>query len=278
MSHYPKNGLMARMNVIEEKYDKIFLLEEENNFEKYKLSEIFSSENIMFASFELIYVCYGKKETKCYIKDLKKHYDFIKIISSKELENNEINNINNNIYNEINFLILKNKNYSTDQILEKINAKKIFGDEIKTKLDINAFPLNNYFLEEYNNLSDIKRCYYDKVYIIKKNINIKINKNPSLFDKNKSINVDIININISDNSKIDKNQNYGIKNIIINDINKDTNNNNKGNINIKKMLEKFDNFELKINQMENDIKNLINKKFLELDNDVNSLLNDLNNI
>ena len=212
---------MSRMDFNEQKYDEIFLLEEEYKFDKLKFKDIPSSINDIFSFIKEIYVQYeffGKKKKKCLIKDLQNIFDFIKVIHYKKIENEEINN-NKIEYNEINFLILKNKNYSDDDILQKINNKKIFEIEIKSKLNINEYPLKNYFLkEDYNFISEQVKCFYDKVYTINKN----------------------------------------------------------------KIIEEFDNIEKSKNQVEKNIKenikDEINKSFLELDQIFNSFLIDLKEI
>ena len=123
MSYYSPNTLKARMNFTEEKYDKIFLLEDENIFENLNLnkSDIPSSINDIFSFLKLILVQYGKKEKKCKIKDLKIYFDFIKVIYSKENENNE-NNVNNSEYNENN---VNNSEYNEKtKIIQMIKSSK----------------------------------------------------------------------------------------------------------------------------------------------------------
>ena len=281
MSSYPPYSLMGRMNFIEGKYEKIFLLEDENNFDKLKFNDIPSSINDMFSCLKYIYVKYGKNEKKCLINNLKNYFDFIKVVNPKEIDNNESNN-NIIVYNEINFLILKNQNYSDDQVLQKINEKKVFENEIKSFLNINEFPLNNYYLKENNNLIKENGCYYNKVYIIKNNEK----KSLIYFNKNKSINIEIDNIYIGFENKIDynnqnknensnlfnnKNKNSGINNVIINNNIDD----NKDQSNINKALEKFNNFEMILKQMEQDFKKCTDIKFLEFKNYSKSILKDL---
>ena len=281
MSSYPPYSLMGRMNFIEGKYEKIFLLEDENNFDKLKFNDIPSSINDMFSCLKYIYVKYGKNEKKCLINNLKNYFDFIKVVNPKEIDNNESNN-NIIVYNEINFLILKNQNYSDDQVLQKINEKKVFENEIKSFLNINEFPLNNYYLKENNNLIKENGCYYNKVYIIKNNEKKSLN----YFNKNKSINIEIDNIYIGFESEIDyngrgkdensnlfnnKNKNSGINNVIINNNIDD----NKDQSNINKALEKFNNFEMILKQMEQDFKKCTDIKFLEFKNYSKSILKDL---
>ena len=148
----------------------------------------------------------------------------------------------------------------------------ILENEIKTILNINEFPLNNYFLKEENNLIKQNMCYYDKIYMIKY---IKNNISNS-FNKEKSVNIQIEYVNIENKnyenkSNIKKNDDNNVINKII--INND--NNNQGSNSTSKIIEKFNNFETLINQMENNFKDFINQKFLELNNYGNSILKDL---
>ena len=134
------------------------------------------------------------------INELKKNFNFIKI---------------KNDQNDMNFLVLK-KNYSSKDILMKINSKPIYGDEIKNILKVNKFPLDNHYLdekEEHNNL-------YDKIYFLgefreKDNKKI-INKNNNIME-NLNILVRKINV-IEQNLKNEIEDDFNAKNSQLDEI------------------------------------------------------------
>ena len=160
-----RRSIISRMNFNEDSVT-IFLLEDNGIFDISNInvsSRIGNEFNYFFNKINVKYEnLFEVEEGEYLIKDLNKYYDFIKVIYNYE-----------NKKNEIYFLILKNKNYSDDNILQKINDKAIFGNEIKEILKIDSFPINDYYLEEQQSDEDDKDQYikFDKIYILKKLIN-----------------------------------------------------------------------------------------------------------
>ena len=158
-------SIISRMNFNEDS-ETIFLLEDNGIFDITNInvsSHVGNEFNYFFNKINVKYEnLFEVEEGEYLIKDLNKYYDFIKVIYNYE-----------NKKNEIYFLILKNKNYSDDNILQKINDKAIFGNEIKEILKIDSFPINDYYLEEQQYDEDDKDQYikFDKIYILKKLIN-----------------------------------------------------------------------------------------------------------
>ena len=180
MNHFSSKSILSRMDINDD-CETFILLEEYGNFDMSMLKDIFCSQNENNSFLNILNIKYesltGIEEEKSTINNLKKYFEFIKI-----------KNMNDNKENEINFLILKNKNLSSDDILQTINEKAIFGNEIKKTLNLNEFPIDNYILEELQN--DDAYSYYDQVYFLKKgkkeNINNNIN-NTNKNDKNEII-------------------------------------------------------------------------------------------
>ena len=160
MSFSSHKYLMLRMNFNED-YETIILLEDNGVFDISQINDISNSSNEINNFLNTINVKYENlfeiEEKQCLINDLKNNFDFIKIIYNNE-----------NTKNEINYLVLKNKNYSADNILQKINEKAIFGNEIKKILNINLFPLNNYYLEETDKDKALYLSHFTKIYELKK--------------------------------------------------------------------------------------------------------------
>ena len=160
MSFSSHKYLMLRMNFNED-YETIILLEDNGVFDISQINDISNSSNEINNFLNTINVKYENlfevEEKQCLINDLKNNFDFIKIIYNNE-----------NTKNEINYLVLKNKNYSADNILQKINEKAIFGNEIKEMLNINSFPLDNFYLEENDIDKDPYYIYFNKIYELKK--------------------------------------------------------------------------------------------------------------
>ena len=133
-----RRSIISRMNFNEDSVT-IFLLEDNGIFDISNInvsSRIGNEFNYFFNKINVKYEnLFEVEEGEYLIKDLNKYYDFIKVIYNYE-----------NKKNEIYFLILKNKNYSDDNILQKINDKAIFGNEIKEILKIDSFPINDYYL------------------------------------------------------------------------------------------------------------------------------------
>ena len=158
-------SIISRMNFNEDS-ETIFLLEDNGIFDITNInvsSHVGNEFNYFFNKINVKYEnLFEVEEGEYLIKDLNKYYDFIKEIYNYE-----------NKKNEIYFLILKNNNYSDDNILQKINDKAIFGNEIKEILKNDSFPINDYYLEEQQYDEDDKDQYikFDKIYILKKLIN-----------------------------------------------------------------------------------------------------------
>ena len=182
MNHFSSKSILSRMDINDD-CETLILLEESGNFDMSIIKDIFCSQNENNSFLNILNIKYesltGIEEEKSTINNLKKYFDFIKI-----------KNINDNKKNEINFLILKNKNPSPDDILQTINEKAIFGNEIKKILNLNEFPIDNYILEEVQN--DDIYSYYDQVYSLKKGKkealnNININDKSEIIDRIKNL-------------------------------------------------------------------------------------------
>ena len=249
-----QKSLFSRMNFNTD-FDNIFLLENYHDFESI-IKEIPWSQNDINTFFNTIIVQYeflGKlEEKKCLINSLKNYFDFIKIIYKEN--------------NNINFLILNNNYYSGENIINKINDKAVLGKEIKTYLNINEFPLDNYILEEINKKDD-EYEYYDKIFILKeKNLtndkfNILENINNINNENNKNNDINKINFEINNINYL--NDNYKKNNIIYNNTNNENNKNNKNNKD-----NNINNNNFKINNI-NDLSDN-NKKSDISDNNINN--------
>lgn len=153
--------------------EKIILLDDIISFEASFIREILNMNIgnprysvISFLKINLLYdYLFEINEKTCGILNLKKNFDFIKILNKKD----------NKTVNEMNFIILKNKIYTKDSILDKINDKPLFGNYIKKALDIDEFPIEKkkYSLIDESNNEKEKYIFYDKIYVLN---NIKDNK------------------------------------------------------------------------------------------------------
>ena len=158
-------SILSRMNISKEN-EKIILLEDYETFDMFLIKEISNikdnySDINSFLKMDVLYDEMFERNNKTYrIIDLKNNFDFIKILNRK----------NEKVY-FINFLILKNNNYTCDDILEKINKKIIFGNYIKDHMNLEKFPIDNdvYILIEENINNYKKYNFYDKVYSLIKN-------------------------------------------------------------------------------------------------------------
>ncbi len=158
-------SILSRMNISKEN-EKIILLEDYETFDMFLIKEISNikdnySDINLFLKMEVLYDEMFERNNKTYrIIDLKNNFDFIKILNRK----------NEKVY-FINFLILKNNNYTCDDILEKINKKIIFGNYIKDNMNLEKFPIDNdeYIWVEVNINNYKKYNFYDKVYCLIKN-------------------------------------------------------------------------------------------------------------
>ena len=146
--------------------EKIILLDNIIDFDVSFIREILSMNisnprcNVLsFLKIKLLYeYLFEINEKTCGILNLKNNFDFIKILNKKD----------NNIVGEMNFLVLKNKIYTKESILDQINDKPLFGNYIKNNLDINEYPIDKkqYTLIEVNNNEKEKYIFYDKVYAL----------------------------------------------------------------------------------------------------------------
>ena len=158
-------SILSRMNISKEN-EKIILLEDYETFDMFLIKEISNikdnySDINSFLKMDVLYDEMFERNNKTYrVIDLKNNFDFIKILNRK----------NEKVY-FINFLILKNNNYTCDDILEKINKKIIFGNYIKDHMNLEKFPIDNdvYILIEENINNYKKYNFYDKVYSLIKN-------------------------------------------------------------------------------------------------------------
>ena len=231
----------TRMKNLYDGYDYIYMLEDYESYNNSNLKEVNISQNEINIFQNLVIVCYdsseGIKEGKFSINELKQNFLFIKIINN----NNE----------EINFLVLNNKNYTEDELLEKINNKATFGNDIKKNLMLDEFPINNYYLQRNYNISN--DTLYDEIYILEKG--------------NKKNNINSIN-NISQMSKYSNDDNINYEGEIINSIKKLEEKMNKIENNLEKkieenskvMNERLNNLENLFKLINDLIKNKYNKK------------------
>lgn len=160
-----RKSILSRMDFNSDT-EKIILLDEIIKFDVSFIREILSMNisnprcNVLsFLKIKLLYeYLFEKNEKTCGILNLKKNFDFIKILNKKD----------NNIAGEMNFLVLKNKIYTKESILDQINDKPIFGNDIKNNLDIDEYPIDKkkYTLIEVNNNEKEKYIFYDKVYAL----------------------------------------------------------------------------------------------------------------
>ena len=158
-------SILSRMNISKEN-EKIILLEDYETFDMFLIKEISNikdnySDINLFLKMEVLYdEMFERNNKTCRIIDLKNNFDFIKILNRK----------NEKVY-FINFLILKNNNYTCDDILEKINKKIIFGNYIKDNMNLEKFPIDNdeYICVEENINNYKKYNFYDKVYSLIQN-------------------------------------------------------------------------------------------------------------
>ena len=162
---------------------------------------------------------------------LKKIYAFCKIYSEHD--------------KSIKVLMLRAENYDPNSILKRINEIRFFKGAFKNYLNIDEFPIKNYYLEEKklllnigNNIDNTKmkgtenyQQDIEKEFILKKinnnqnNINQKDNSN--IFDLNSS--EAMANLNKVNLANINNNTNPYINNNNINNGNKNNNNNVQAN-------------------------------------------------
>ena len=156
-------SILSRMN-IKEMNEEIILLEDYEQIDINFIREISNIRNNLYDMISILKIgvlheeIFSKKKRLCSVIELKRNFEFIKILNEE----------NNKIY-EINFLILKNRNYTVDDILKKINTLIIFGNDIKEYLNLDKFPIdyNEYILFEqnFNECNEYKKYnFYDKVY------------------------------------------------------------------------------------------------------------------
>ena len=160
-----RKSILSRMDFNSDT-EKIILLDDIIKFDVSFIREILSMNisnprcNVLsFLKIKLLYeYLFEKNEKTCGILNLKKNFDFIKILNKKD----------NNIAGEMNFLVLKNKIYTKESILDQINDKPIFGNDIKNNLDIDEYPIDKkkFTLIEVNNNEKEKYIFYDKVYAL----------------------------------------------------------------------------------------------------------------
>lgn len=187
------NSIVYRMNFNGEP-ESIIMLEDSGIYDISKIEEKFDLQKEIDALFSIIRVKYYDKceikEKICSINDLKENFYFIKIINYN----------NDKGKRDINFLASnKNKQYSSDGILSKMNNKVKFGNIIKEILNIDEFPIKKYFLKEENKYNFYP--YYDKIYILK-----KINLFNTSFDRenDEKLNNSINNNNNNESNSIEK--------------------------------------------------------------------------
>ena len=229
-----------RMSYIHDK-EKIYMLEDCDDYCKSQIKEApVNPYAINIYQDRIIVECFdymnGTEEKEYFINDLKQFFHFVKII-----------NLNNKEQREINFLIFKNKpkssmnliNNEENEILEKINNKACLGNKIKNILNIDEFPLENYFLEKLEGKSN----FYDKIFALKKN--------------NSYENGNSQNSNINFNNINNPYNNSNFNNVINNNIINSNNNNNFDNNNNNELIKKMDNIENRINGIEKKLDEIL---------------------
>ena len=180
-SQYGQPNCKKRMNSSQDK-EKIYLLEDCEDFCKSEIKEaeiIPNSKNIFqsWITVECFDYMNGVEEKKYFIQDLKNLFYLVKIINTNSMEENEIN-----------FLVSKENQFLPNEeteILNKINNKACFGNKIKKILNIDEFPLENYYLEK----EKAKINIYDKIYSLKKKI-LKYNSSNIFQNNDQNVNND----------------------------------------------------------------------------------------
>jgi len=176
-SQYGQPNCKKRMNSSQDK-EKIYLLEDCEDFCKSEIKEaeiIPNSKNIFqsWITVECFDYMNGAEEKKYFIQDLKNLFYLVKIINTNTVEENEIN-----------FLVSKENQFLPNEeteILNKINNKACFGNKIKKILNVDEFPLENYYLKK----EKAKINIYDKIYSLEK---ILKNNSFNIFPKNDQYN------------------------------------------------------------------------------------------
>ncbi len=176
-SQYGQPNCKKRMNSSQDK-EKIYLLEDCEDFCKCEIKEaeiIPNSKNIFqsWITVECFDYMNGAEEKKYFIQDLKNLFYLVKIINTNTVEENEIN-----------FLVSKENQFLPNEeteILNKINNKACFGNKIKKILNVDEFPLENYYLKK----EKAKINIYDKIYSLEK---ILKNNSFNIFPKNDQYN------------------------------------------------------------------------------------------
>ena len=144
----------------------------------------------------------GPEQKEFFIDDLKSIFYFVKIINTCNTEGNEMNFLvlKEQINNSLNLI-----NDEENEILQKINNKACLGNKIKKILNIDEFPLENYILEK----EEVKVDFYDKIYCLKKNLNLNLNNNIfSSINQNSNNISHISNNNIINNNSLNNNFNH----------------------------------------------------------------------
>lgn len=264
MPHKNKCSLISRMN-FNTCHDIIYFLEDNYTLETSEITEVLYSQNEVSDFLNRIIVRYQIsneiKEKICLIKNLKKQFDFIKIIY----------NTSNNF---IIFMVLKNRKYSKYDILKKINDKNILGEEIKNNLNIDEFPLVYYILEEiYTNEPDEFESY-NQLYILKHYKEKKIINYINKIENNNGINNfvnNIVNYNFINNNDKIKEKIKELENLV-----------DKVGKNIDKNLsDKCNELNDKLSYIQYKLNSLVYKDielyFINKLNNSNNLLNNINN-
>ena len=241
-------------------------------YEFYFFEDIFSLQNIDFnilnklnreQNIALYYNINGKeRQSIVKINDLKNRFLFVKI---------------NYRQNFINYIINKD-NYNYNKLLFKINNMIWLRPGIKFHLNINEFPLTNYFLEETN--IHFNEAIFDKIYILKHMNEKNINLNNYINNLN--------NINNNFSNSFNSNNNFNNKQFIqeerIKELEKLLKVEKDNNKNLYERINKLEtSLNEKINQNEDlkkKLKNLedtLNQKTNELINKTNEL-NQMNKI
>ena len=267
--------------------NEFYCLEEINQFsvtDLEKLNEINPKHNIM-----VIYFLNGKERQNIEkLDDLKKIYSFIQICYKQR-------NINILIYKKT------NNNYKSNEILLKINNMHCLRGGIRFNLNIEEFPITNYFLEEQKN--SYNEIIYDRIFLMKNiyetetkiilnnslsnanQINNKICQNNSNFNNiNNNLNNlnnqgfnNIFNMNINNNNN-SNNINFNSQQIIKEDKNKDLEKllNEEKNKN-QKLNNRINELEVSLNEKNNTIEDL-NRKIKNLEELLNNKAEELNKI
>ena len=234
------------------KIQEFYCIEERNlneNFLNFRTTKnFFINADINHENYvSVYYIINGKLSQRLNeIKELKKFYLFIKI---------------NNREKYINVLINRNENINSNGILSKINNINAMRSAIIANLNIEEFPLINYFMYEKNIINNsVNEKIFDKIYEIR-NLNdiprpidyAKYNYNNTNTNYNNNINNN--NMNFNDQKVIKETKIEDLENLLYIEKNK----NKELNLKNKELYLKIDKLEKILNENKKEIEELKEK-------------------